>query len=545
MFIMGLYQGLRANTAISADGVVLVAAEKERLSRKKHDSGNIDICAAACCSFLGINQHEIDAVGFVGASEADYPYGYEQVVINNTLVIKDSYKQYLFPQETSRHWQFNLSGRIIPGHIVDHHVAHASAAYFTSPFESALLLSYDGWGDFHRNCMIGIGIGNDIIPLAFIDLPIGLAFKKISKDLFALRGHKFDVPGKLMALASLGEQRDVKAMQIFLKQINSRTNFYDYSVAGFGPLKFMMYEDLDDKEALDFAATLQKASEALVLELVETWRKKTATTNLCVSGGSAQNIHINSRLVEQGNFANIYVVPFSHDGGLGIGVSQYVSHCILGNKNRELLNMPFLGPTQDSPKRTEEELSLASGIRWQIPLNLSAKIANSLANGGIVALFQGRSEVGPRALGNRSLLIDPRQVSARANINKIKKRETFRPFAASIPEEYFREYFVWGSPSPFMTYAIPVRPERQKEIPAVVHADGTCRVQTVSSLQNKLLYDVLIDFELLTGTPVLLNTSLNTAGEPIVENINDALQFLLKTNIDILIIDKYFIERDN
>lgn len=544
VIVAGIYQGQRANAALIHNGSICVAAEKERLTRKKHDDGVAEGCLNACKAFIGIKRSEIDAVAFVGASEDDHPYGYNQVVFSNKSIFPSAKsKQFLFPQEVYRVWPFKLEQREVSAYVVDHHVAHAASAYFASPFDSSLIIAYDGWGDFHRNCLISVGQGLRLDPIAFIDLPIGMAFKKISKDIFGLKGHKYDVPGKLMALSAMGTPRSIEAIKLFITQIHYRTNFYEHSINGFGPLKFLMYEDLTDKEGWDFAASVQRAAEELVIDLLRFWKKKTAAKNLCIAGGCAQNVVINRKIAERLNFENIYVVPFSHDGGLGIGAAQYVSSCIFGLERREALSMPYLGPTLYSSREIEETLRITDGIKWSKPGDLGRCIAERLAKGSRVALFQGRSEVGPRALGNRSLLADSRFLSARDAMNHIKMRESFRPFAAAVPAERAAEYFDWPIASPHMTFAVPIKDEAKRLIPAVVHADGTCRIQTVTQAQNQLLHAILTEFGRITNVPVLLNTSLNFAGDPIAETLSDAFMAFIGADIDTLVANEYLIEK--
>jgi len=294
----------------------------------------------------------------------------------------------------------------------------------------------------------------------------------------------------------------------------------------------------------DIAAALQLRTEEICKELADFLYDKTKLKNLSLAGGVCLNSVMNAVVFKNSKFKNIFIPGPAGDTGAAIGAAYYVYHKILGNPRKYVLKTCFLGTEYDD----EEILSQIKsyGVKYSYPSDIVKTTAKLLADGHIVGWFQGKMEIGPRALGNRSILADPRRADMKDILNsKIKHREGFRPFAPSVLEEESSKYFELPYPSPFMLLVSNVRPDKRAEIPAVTHVDGTGRYQTVNEKENKLFYALIKEFGSLTGCPVLINTSFNVRGEPIVESPAQAIECLIKTELDYLVLGNYLIAKSD
>jgi carbamoyltransferase len=293
---------------------------------------------------------------------------------------------------------------------------------------------------------------------------------------------------------------------------------------------------------MDLAASLQKLLEETVLTLLDRLHRETGQYNLCLAGGVALNSVMNGVILERSPFKKLYVQPAASDGGAALGAAYYIEHAILNRPRVEVMTRAYTGPEfSDAECRAALDAYQLSYVRCS---SVEAQVAELIAKGALVGWFQGRMELGPRALGNRSILADPRRPEMREILNeKVKQREWFRPFAPTVLQEACGEFFEFDYPSPFMLLVYRVRPEKRHLIPAVTHVDGTARVQTVGQEDNPRYYALIAEFKRLTGIPIVLNTSFNGKGEPIVCTPQDAIECYLRTGLDCLVLGEYLVEK--
>ena len=434
---------------------------------------------------------------------------------------------------------------------VGHHESHA-AMFFVSPFEDATVIVMDGFGD-DASSSIFTGVGNRLERQwhgAFFD-SLGMIYTLITRHL----GYEVFEEGTVMALAALGTNRLVDKMRDIVRlehdgSFKINMSYFDYDRYGmirpfrpkfidtFGPAR-QRGEPLGDRHK-DIAFALQAVAEDVILHVAKSARARYPSKNLVFVGGVALNCVANARLVRESGFERIWVPPCASDTGAPLGSALYHHHQTLNQPRRTELTHAYHGlATSDA----EIEAALtAGGFRFERlgDAALIAKTARDLADGKIVGWFQGRYEIGPRALGNRSILASPITPGVRDKINaRVKFREPFRPFAPSVLAERASEYFEIEQPDPFMTLAPRVRPEMAARIPAAVHVDGTSRIQTVEKSANPRYHALIHAFGDLTGVPILLNTSFNKQ-EPVVARPEEAISCYLRTDIDVLVLGNYY-----
>ena len=448
--------------------------------------------------------------------------------------------------------RFRIRARDLPPIVgVSHHDAHA-AIFFVSPFDEAAVLVMDGFGD-DASTSAYIGRGNRLERLWYTDIfnSIGMVYTVVTKYL----GFEFSEEGKVMALAAYGGDSYVAAFRDLVRPTPDgryQVNFDYFDFDAFGELKpfkrrfFEVFgpprrpgEELTDRHR-DIARALQVVTEDIVLHMARELRRATGLRELCISGGVALNCVANARVLAEAGFDRVWVPPCASDTGAPFGSALWHYHQTLGRPRAFELTHPYYGPQySDHDIKTALAESGLVGVRME-EAELLERVAGDLASGKIVGWFQGRSEMGPRALGNRSILADPRRLETKDLINaRVKYREPFRPFAPAVLSERAAEFFIIDQPDPFMTLAPRVRADKVHLIPAAVHVDGTGRIQTVERSANPRYYGVIEAFGRLTGVPVLLNTSFNRQ-EPIVENPWHAVSCYLRTNIDVLVIGNYY-----
>ena len=525
--------------ALVIDGVTVAAAEEERFSRRKHGKSPVPFsvwelpekAASWCLKKAGISPADLDAVVY-------------------------SYDPALAPQETgdvtAGDWEGlrTLYARraplflrtALPGldparvRFVPHHVAHAASAYLAAPFPSSAVLVVDGRGESTSH-LAGRVVDGELEVLAAQKLPysLGLLYEDLTEHLgFRRSSDEY----KVMAMASYGEPR-------FLEQLQEV--IWATGDGGFvaGPVDWSSFAGRVEKagewgpEHADLAASVQARLEEVLLELLRWLHDETGERCLTMAGGVALNCVANSRLFEEGPFAEIWAQPASGDSGTALGAALYVAR-ELGD-TVEPLRTPALGR-----EWSDEELRVwldTAAIAYERPADIAEAVAEVLADNGIVAWFQGCSEYGPRALGHRSLLANPLYPENLERINDVKGREQFRPVAPMVLAEKAPEIFAGPLPSPYMLFTHRVADAWKKRIPAVVHVDGTARIQTVDRGQEPLVARMLEAFEARTGTPVVVNTSLNTAGRPMVDDPRDALECFGSAPIDALAIGPYLARR--
>jgi len=465
-----------------------------------------------------------------------------------------------------------------PFQEIHHHLAHACCSFFSSPFDKATILVLDGMGPYKNNTYASTSIwqgeGNNI-KLISINPERYFSYNSLGHLYSAVTyycGFDFWQEGKTMGLASYGSPSDISVElnkmvaflpgggytinkdfigycfslkylkeNIFRKYYAKSANFRAHYEKLIGPARKKHGNIQKSHENLSWA--VQDLLEKIIFHLI-THLKSLKHNNLCIGGGIGLNSVVNAKILQSSIFENIYIPPVCGDDGQALGKLLYKKYFIDKKSRNWSMTNAYLGP--------EDEISdIKAALKFynkKIVYKSYEKnellriVAKNLARGRIIGWFQGRSEIGPRSLGHRSILADPRKAKMKNIINdRIKHREMFRPFAPSILEEYLNDYFYSAVPSPFMLYVFKAKQKAIKNIPAVVHVDGTSRVQSVNKLDNGIYYDLIQEFYKLTRVPVLLNTSFNDNGEPIVETPNDAIKAFINQDLDLLIMENYIV----
>jgi len=434
---------------------------------------------------------------------------------------------------------------------IPHHLAHAAGAFYSSDFPESLIFTLDGYGE-KESSICAVGSGNTIHQLGSIALPtsLGILYQVITAFLgFRAFGDEY----KVMGLSAYGDRKVWKyAFKAFVELLDggsyrlngiTRPDLLEHLRETFGQLE--PNNDYDRKA--DIAAALQATLEETILHTLTSLRRQYNLDHVCLSGGVALNACMNSRIVRSKLFRNVFIQPAAADDGASLGAALWAYHDILKLPRTKPVRHVFWGSFYD-PGDIKATLNRTSGIRWKKVANVTQETARLLSQGKTVGWFQGRSEMGPRALGSRSILTDPRSVAIRDRLNRIiKNREMFRPFAPAVMNEHASNYFQIpdGLNAPFMLITFPTHADRIRSIPGVVHVDGTARIQTVTSEDHPRFYRLLQQFYDLTQVPILLNTSFNRAGEPIVNSPGDALKCFLASGLDALVIEEYIIYSTN
>ena len=551
--------------ALLKDGKVIAAVEEERFSRKKFDDDFPRMAIEWCLKETNISPEQIDSVAFY-----DKPIlKFERLLDNYIAVAPRGLYSFLNTIPKWLHKRLWIKNDIIKslkgfnGSIIfpEHHLSHAAYSFFTSPFEESAILTTDGVGEWSTTS-IGMGENNSVKLLQDIRWPhsLGLFYSAFTYFLgFQVNEGEY----KLMGLASFGKPKyydlildnliDVKDDGSIHLNMEYFAFTYDkvMTTARFAELFGIKRrnEDEDTKQIhFDIGASAQKVLEDILLKMVEYIYKKTKSKNLCLGGGVALNGVANYRILKESSFENVHIPPSPGDAGSAVGCAQYLyfdhkkqKRTVQDNANSIIENV-YVGP---SYSRDEIKKFLdTKNIEYDELDNtlVIEKCAKLISEGNVVGWYQGKMEWGPRALGNRSILADPRRKEMKDILNeKIKHRESFRPFAPSILEEYYSEYFDIDIPSPYMLMVAPVK--KPDKIPAVTHVDGTGRVQTVSKNSNPLYHKLISQFYKLTGIPVIINTSMNVKGEPIVNTPEQAYNMLTKTDMDYLFMKNFMVKR--
>ncbi|HVG41734.1 MAG TPA: carbamoyltransferase C-terminal domain-containing protein, partial [Chitinophagaceae bacterium] len=452
-------------------------------------------------------------------------------------------------------------------HQVEHHRSHLASAFFASPFEEAALLSIDGSGDF-TTTMIGIGRGNKIEVLDSVDFPVsvGTFYTAFTQLLgFPHYGDEY----KVMGLAPYGEPKYVDKLRDVLQFTDNGlfkwndkyfksakdviVTYGEDHIPVIGKLFTAHLEEKFGKERTkdeplsqyhkDLAASVQRFTEELIFHIVNHLQKRTGLKNLCIAGGVAQNSVANGKILKNSSFENLYIPSAGHDAGIAMGSAIYVYNQVLNQPRSAPVYSAYTGSRYCNDEIETYLKSRNIEYKRYSDADLYEKVANRLIDSGVIGWFQGRAEFGPRALGGRSILADPRRLDAKELLNsKIKRRESFRPFAPSILREYVPEYFELSDNVPFMEKVFPIKKEKHSSIPAVTHVDGTGRLQSVDKEISPRYYNLIDTFRRKTGVPILLNTSFNE-NEPIVNSPAEALDCFLRTQMDMLVMENCIIER--
>jgi carbamoyltransferase len=424
-------------------------------------------------------------------------------------------------------------------HYVEHHLCHGASAFLAAPFESAAVLTLDGRGE-RATTSYSLGEGRQLLRLGQVDMPhsLGLLYEEVTEYLGFLRSSD---EYKVMALASYGRPRYLSEF----REIVQMRGAGQYVIAPpeleerFGPAR-RRGADIEQRH-YDIASSLQTVLEETVLELARWLRTATRADSLCLAGGVALNCVMNARIRDEGPFRDVWAQPAAGDAGTALGAALWVDANERGDGRAYQMDHAYLGPAFGDEEI--EQFLRWSKIPYRPVADMTAEVADLLAQDRIVGWFQGRMEFGPRALGARSILASPIHAEMQQRLNDIKDREDFRPVAPVVPLEDAADWFVNADSSPYMLFVHDVRPDVADRIPAVRHVDGTARIQTVTRGQNPLYYDLLKAFQARTGVPVLVNTSFNTRGEPIVCTPRDALECFWTSPLDVLAIGSFLVEK--
>lgn len=576
MYILGLnaYHA-DSSAAIFKDGILIAATEEERFRRIKHWAGFPSEAIKFCLKEAGISMEEVDhiAIGRDPKAKFWHKIGFllrYPAVGWSTVLSRIQNAQ----KVSSLEIEF---AKVFPGvsvdairskiHQIEHHRSHLASAFFASPYEEAALLSIDGSGDF-TTTMLGVGKGNDITILNSIDFPhsIGVFYTAFTQLLgFPYYGDEY----KVMGLAPYGNPTRVDELKDVLlfkpnglfeldlsyftatksgvvtygdDHIPNVSALYSEKMAKrFGPVR-QKDEPLTQAHK-DLAASVQRITELLIFHLLNHLQIRTKLENVCIAGGVAQNSVANGKITRNTGFKSVYIPSAGHDAGISMGAALYANNALLKQPRQAAIWSAYTG-SHSSNEEIEAYLK-SRGIEYQRLDDdaLFETVAERLTNAGVIGWYSGRAEFGPRALGARSILADPRRLDAKELINsKIKRRESFRPFAPSILEEYVSEYFELDEPVPFMERVFPIREEKRAMIPAVTHADGSGRLQSVMKSVAPRYHRLIDTFRQKTGVPILLNTSFNE-NEPIVNSPHDALECFLRTEMDMLVLENCVITR--
>jgi carbamoyltransferase len=566
-----------ASAALIADGRLIAAVEEERFNRVKYAAGLPVEAVRFCLAHAGISLKEVDHIVLPRdpwarlGTRLRYAIRMPRFTLDRLKVIKRSAGLKEALAQALEIAPEEIRGQF---HRVEHHRAHLASTFLVSPYERAAVLSADGLGDF-ASAMWGVGEGTTLRATGSTVFPhsLGIYYTALSQY---LGFWKFGDEYKVMGLAAYGEpayleefRRIVRAecspffrlgLEYFLHHREGADLTWGDSskTPEIGRLFSPELEKLlgpvraagepVEKRHRDIAASLQARLEEVLLAHIARLAQETGLKTLCLAGGVAFNCVANGKIFDRTPFEKVYVQPAAGDAGLAVGAAYALHHEILGNPRDFVMDSAGWGPgfSNEHARRIIANRKISNGDLEIAELDeerLVQATARHIADGEVVGWFQGRAEWGPRALGNRSILADPRRPEMKDILNqRVKHRETFRPFAPSILEEATGEYFQRTHPSPFMTFAYPVRPEKRSVIPAPTHVDGTARLQTVNRNTHPLYWRLIRAFGDLTGVPVLLNTSFNE-NEPIVCRPEEALECFLRTKMDVLVLGNSILEK--
>jgi carbamoyltransferase len=578
MIVLGLnaYHA-NASAAIVADGRLLAAVEEERLNRVKYAAGMPKLAIQYCLDQAGIPLSKVDHIAIPRnpwarlATKLRFAARMPRFAVDRARVM-----QRFAGIHEDLATAFDLAPEAITAkfHRIEHHTAHLASAFFVSPFDQAAVLSADGLGDF-ASSMWALGQGPHMQTLGEVTFPhsLGMFYTALTQY---IGFWKFGDEYKVMGMAAYGQpefieefRRIVRAdaplsfklgLEYFIHQDQGADMtwrdanktpvigrlFSPYLEQRLGPARAA--DAPLEQRHYNLAASMQAAIEEVLAGHWRALAEKTKQKNLCLAGGVAFNCVANGTIFDKTPFEKVYVQPAAGDAGLAVGAAFTVHNQVLGQPRGFVMENAAWGPGY-SASEIRDAVDRRFGWSEDVTIEeldeqpLVDATARHIADGKILGWYQGRAEWGPRALGQRSIVADPRRPEMKDILNRrIKHRETFRPFAPSILEEAVPEYFEKSHPSPFMTFAYPVKQSKRSVIPAPTHVDGTARLQTVSRTANPLYWKLIRAFGDLTGVPVVLNTSFND-NEPIVCRPDEALDCFERTRMDVLVIGNYILER--
>ncbi len=593
MYILGInaYHG-DAAAALTRDGELVAAAEEERFNRVKHCAGFPVEAVRYCLEAAGISIEDVEHIGVsrdpsahlhkkifytaqraarslsgkrsdVATEEKAGPGIFRQVAdrLANAARVRD------LKDDLAKALDVPKSRLRARFHNVEHHRAHLASSFFVSPFERAALLSIDGFGDF-ISTMWAVGEGNRIELLGQVEYPHSTGIVYTATTQFLGFPHYGD-EGKVMGLAPYGQPRFMEEFRDIIRteeggRFRLNLDYFRHHAEGVemtwdggSPVIGRIFSDeyaklfgpprekgvpLGAREQ-DIAASLQLRLEEVGFHILRHLHEATGLTDLGLSGGVAYNSVMNGKILLNTPFRRVFIQPAAGDSGTALGVCYQISNAILNQPRAFCMEGAYTGPEfSDEKIRTALE---ENGLAFESydEREVTRRAAQDIADGAVIGWFQGRMEFGPRALGNRSIIVDPRRSDMKDILNaRIKKREPFRPFAPSVLEERVGDYFEQTHPAPTMLMVYQIKPECRALIPAVTHVDGSGRLQTVSKEVNARYHQLITDFYELTGVPIVLNTSFNE-NEPIVCTPREAIDCFMKTKMDVLYLGNYAVRR--
>lgn len=559
MIILGINSIFHDTTAcIVRDGQLVVAIEQERISRNKHTSEFPVGAIAECLSVAGITLSDIDhvAISFKPSLHMGSKFAYALksplafLAIFKLMILRFYWKH----REVKRWFSSTFNGTVQPKlHFVPHHESHVIGSFLVSPYEKAALLSLDGSGEWATG-YLGEGNGTEITDYKHIYFPHSLGSVYEAVTFFVGFKPAYD-EGKTMGLAPYGDasvyfEQASKVVfvddegvlhvdQTYFKFKECRHDYLSQKfIAVFG-LPRTDGEEIEQRH-MDVAAAFQRVLEECGLALCRFLRTQTDAQYLVIAGGVALNSVMNGRIVRESGFKDLYVMPAAGDNGTALGAAYCVYHRTLGLPRDFVHNNPYVGKSYSNDY--VETVLKECKLKYEYVEDIEQTTAKLLKGGMIVGWMQGATEIGPRALGNRSILADPTQSHMKDKVNAdVKHREAYRPFAPSVPVEHLRTFFDIDVDVPFMLKVCNVRDEKRHLLPAITHVDGSARVQSVSEELNPRYHRLINEFGLLSGVPVVLNTSFNIMGEPVIETPYDAVRCFFSTGLDYLVIGNFVV----
>ncbi len=569
MYVLGLSSySHESSCALIKDGRICAIGEEERFNREKHTWKFPANAIRYCLDSEKITLSDVSAIAFFWDPAKELRDNFSHFVrymprsLNLLKTHSGGAEMAFFKRnkamsnvasDLQKHFQLKKLPEV---HFLEHHLCHAASAFFISPFEEAAILTIDGRGE-STSTMLSVGRGNKIEKIREIAVPhsLGHLYAGITDFL----GFKpFHDEWKVMGMSAYGKDTYVKDFEDifrFDKDGIYSLNLEYFSFHTHGQSRWLsdrFYKKFGPKREksgeytqhyYDIAFALQKAVEKAGVQLAQHLYKITGLPNLCMTGGVVLNCLMNREVVRQTLFKEFFFQPIANDAGTSLGAALYFNHQVLNQPRNFQFNSVYWGP-EFTNEQIETALK-ANGVKYRKTDFIAKETAKRIADGKIVGWFQGRMECGPRALGNRSITIDPTRAEMKDKLNaRVKRREGFRPFAPSVLEERWQEYFEIpkNQPSPYMILIGDVKAGKQQEIPAVTHADNTARVHTVSKKVNPKYWELISEFEKIKGVPVLLNTSFNE-NEPIVCTPDEAVKCFLRTEFDVLSIGDFLVEK--
>ncbi len=562
MMILGINYYFHDSTAcLIKDGQLLVAIEEERLSREKHTRAFPEAAIQRCLNIAGITYDDIDHIALSIQPKLHAGAKAAYLLKNPKFAapfLKHELVQPIFKQRDlnawyNKHWSDSTSKPQI--HPISHHHSHGKGSFFVSPYEEAAILTLDGAGEWATS-WLGYGSGNKVtdISQSFFPHSLGSIYESVTE--FCGFKPNYD-EGKTMGLAPFGDASRFHAEAAKCVEIDDEgrihvdLSYFSFQSNGYqrcAPKFHHVFGKARDPEGQfldhhhDVAAAFQRVLEECALKQASVLRKHTNAKHLIVAGGVALNSVMNGRLVRESPFDDIYVMPAAGDNGTAIGAAYCVYNDILGQKRNFIHNNPYIG-TEYSNDEIETALKSCK-LKYQYIEDIEEAAAARLHHGEIIGWFQGKMEIGPRALGARSILGNPTLAHMKDKINaEVKHREAYRPFAPSTLTEARQDYFDIDVEAPFMLKVCQVKEKAKATLPAITHVDGSARLQTVSEDISPRYYKLIKAFGQKSGVPVVLNTSFNIMGEPVVESPLQAIRCFFSTGLDSLVIGNYIIDK--